>query len=118
MNIFDLLAEWNITSWLRKADNNSIETGNEPKVSSTGKTNFGKPYEGHLLDDIKSLLSQAYEQEEGAERQSMMTQARKLETQMLMSYEKQGYNMLASNMQSQLRAYEKELAENQTSRTK
>lgn len=108
MNIFDLLAEWNITSWLRKKQNESPEEKNEGVTSSEGKTSFGKPYEGHLLDDIKSLIADAYQQQDSTVRQDLLVQAKNLETQMLMSYEKQGYNMLATNIQSQIRAFEKE----------
>ncbi len=58
MNIFDLLAEWNITKWLKEPKNNETVEGRTEESAGDGKTNFGKAYESHLLDDIKLHFSQ------------------------------------------------------------
>lgn len=72
-------------------------------------TGFGKPYEDHLLDDIKALISEAYSQSDPNSREQLLTDAQQLEIQLVMSYEKQGYNLLAVNTQKRIREYEREL---------
>ncbi|NKB34442.1 MAG: hypothetical protein GKR91_15225 [Pseudomonadales bacterium] len=109
MNIFDLLAEWNITKWLKEPKNNETVEGRTEESAGDGKTNFGKAYESHLLDDIKLLISNAYRQTDEERRNELLRQARDIETQLIMSYEKQGYNLLAVNTQEQIREHERKL---------
>ena len=118
MNIFDLLADWNIKKWLerpdKKAEGNRYET--ESESDSKGATDFGKPYEGHLLDDIKAIIVEAYMVQDDEAKSELLLKARKLETQLLMSYEKQGYNMLAVSTQQLLRDHERKVAAGKRSR--
>ncbi len=110
MNIFDLLAEWNIIKWQKNSANKTVEDSAEQTSAADGETGFGKPYKGHLLDDVRAMISEAYQQEDDERKQALLDRAKELETQLLMSYEKQGYHMLAASTQELIREHRKDAA--------
>lgn len=90
MGILNFLAETNIRAWLQRPK------PAVPKASTpSGGTKLGKPFEQHLLDEIKDLLKQAHHEKGETKRKALLTKANNLQIQLVVSYEAQGQHLLA-----------------------
>jgi hypothetical protein len=89
MGILEFLAEANIRDWLQR------RKPSVPRTSTpSGGTKLGKPFEQHLLDEIKDLIAQAHDAEEPG-RKALLAKANNLQIQLVVSYEAQGQHLLA-----------------------
>ena len=105
MGIFDFLSEVKIQEWLKRKDMESYTPS-----TKIGKTTFGKPIEGHLMDDIKGLLEQSYYEKDGNKKEKILKKANNLEIQLILSYETQGHHLLAQNAQKELQKFKNMLS--------
>lgn len=106
MSIFDFLSEAKIQDWLKRKD--TQDDTPSPKV---GKTTFGKPVEGYLMDEIKDFLKQAHLAKEEDKKKQLLAKATALEIQLSLSYETQGQHFLVQHAQNELQKYKNALSQ-------
>lgn len=103
MAVFDTLAENRYNEWLKRCS----DPGYKPRPAKPN-TACRKSYEGYLLSEILSLITQAAEQSQPAARKDLHTKARKLEIQLFMSLEKKGMPLAADTLQRSIRNHRKQ----------
>lgn len=72
------------------------------------KDTFGKPLEQCLLEKIKELIIKASKQEEIEDKEKILKKVGSLEIELLMSYENQGFYLLAQKTQNRIQKYKSE----------
>ena len=90
MAMFDTLAEMRMREWFRRPAAERAQTPAPPPEESS--------FEGHLLNEIKTLIETAATQQ-GAARAETLKKAGGLEIQLLVSLENGGYRLLARDTQ-------------------
>jgi len=89
MGIFEVLSEAKIKEWLSKPKTNTAVPLKKSEDEKPEKT-----LESHLLDDIKSLIIKA-SQEDKDERSQTLKKVNGLEMQLLISLENEGQRFMA-----------------------
>lgn len=97
MGIFDTLSESRYQKWLEERSTPGYQTS-EP----VGKTAARKSFEGLLFQDILHKLELAATCDTCAKKDKYLLQAAALETQLLISLEKQGLGSVATILQKSL----------------
>ncbi len=103
MNILNMIAESKILEWLKKVNQPGYKP--TPPVEKEPK----RFYEDYLLDDIKGLIAKAYQEKDNQKRKELLEKANNIQVQLVMSYEHQGYNLMAQNIQNSIQKYKNEV---------
>jgi len=109
VTIFERIAEANIKDWLRKKEQPDYRP-----PTPVEKTVLGKPFEGHLFDEIKQLLYAAHHEQDDTKKKALLSEATNLEIRLALSYETQGYCFLARHVQGAIQKYKNALASHVT----
>lgn len=104
MGLFDIIAESKILDWQKtKTSSNSIER--RPKQT----LKLGMKQEDYLLESIKDILLSAFKEADEQKRIELQKKSHNLEVQLISSYEKQGFHLLAKMKQDQIIEFKRTL---------
>ncbi|MBX2883047.1 MAG: hypothetical protein KTR32_24050 [Granulosicoccus sp.] len=104
MSVFDTLAESRYQQWLKAHDRDQQSLPEHPPQTASRKS-----FEGLLFQDILSTLEQAASTSCKRERLRLIQHAHNLETQLLVSLEKQRLPMVAQTLQQSIRIHRQSL---------
>lgn len=100
--MFEKIMEAKIKKW--NEEKSKPDYTPPPPIKST----FGKPLEQSLLEQIEELIIKASKKDEIIEKEKLLKKVANLEIELLMSYENQGFYLLAQKTQGRIQKYKSE----------
>lgn len=100
--MFESIMESKIQQWQKEKSKPNYTP--PPEVENT----YGRPLEQDLVSEIETLIIKASKSENNEKKDTLLLKARRLETQLLISFENQGLNLLAQSMQNRLEEFRKD----------